>query len=100
MCFTDEEDFQLYLDSFMWRLSQPSIVRTLYLKEDHQNEFCSTTYAAKVYIEHIKIRLSDINDIPYPENLYIASCALEGYHKLYDNLKYFKIEENQICVDS
>ena len=100
MYFTDEEDYKIYLDAFIWRLREPNIVRTFYLKENHQEELCSKTYAAKVYIEHIKTRLSDITDIPFPENLYVANCALDGYHKLYDHLHYFRVEESQICVDS
>lgn len=60
---------------------------------------CSKTYSAKVYVEFIKTRLSDITDIPFPENLYVGLSMLEGYNKLYENISYFHIEENQVCVD-
>jgi hypothetical protein len=55
---------------------------------------------ARVYIEHVIVRLSEINDIPFPENLYVLMEALEGYAKIYEHSKYFVIEENQICVDA
>jgi hypothetical protein len=54
---------------------------------------------AKIYIEHIYTRLSDIKDIPHPDNLYVILSMLEGYQKLYENLHYFKIEEDQVCID-
>lgn len=38
---------------------------------------------AKIYIEHIKIRISEISDIPYPDNLYVLMESLEGYNKIY-----------------
>ena len=62
-------------------------------------EFCSRRYTARVYIEHIHARLSEIFDIPFPENLYVLREALEGYNQIYDHSKFFYIEENQICVD-
>lgn len=45
-------------------------------------------------------RLSEIVDIPYPENLCVAMEALEGYQKLLKHSKfYFKVQEDQICFD-
>jgi vacuolar-type H+-ATPase subunit C/Vma6 len=54
---------------------------------------------ASIYVEHIHLRLSEINDIPYPDNLYMLMEALEGYGVIYEHSKYFLVEENQICVD-
>ena len=52
-----------------------------------------------MYIEHITHRLSEITDIPYPDNLYLLMEALEGYARIYKHSKYFRIEEGQVCVD-
>jgi hypothetical protein len=41
-------------------------VNSKYLNYELSKEFCNTNYSAKVYIEHIPVRLSDIQDIPYP----------------------------------
>lgn len=38
---------------------------------------------ASIYVEHIHLRLSEINDIPYPDNLYMLMEALEGYGVIY-----------------
>lgn len=64
-----------------------------------KNEICSRNYTAQVYIEHVLLRLSDVSDIPFPDNLYVLMQCLEGYRQIYEHSKYFKIEENQICVD-
>ena len=67
--------------------------------EGNREGFCSNHYSANVYIEHVLTRLSEIRDIPCPDNLYVLMEALEGYAKVYEHSKYFLIEENQICVD-
>lgn len=60
---------------------------------------CSMNYTARIYIEHMKVRLSEISDIPFPDNLYVLMESLEGYRKIFQHSKYFQIEESQICVD-
>lgn len=47
----------------------------------------------------MKIRLSEISDIPYPENLYVLMESLEGFKQIFKHSNFFQIEENQICVD-
>ena len=47
----------------------------------------------------MKIRLSEISDIPYPENLYVLMESLEGFKQIFKYSNFFQIEENQICVD-
>lgn len=43
----------------------------------------------RVYLEHINVRMSDIYDIPYPDNLYVVMEALEGYSRIYQHSKFF-----------
>lgn len=45
------------------------------------------------------MRLSDIQDIPYPENLYVLFSSLEGFEKLYQSVGYFKVTEDLVCMD-
>lgn len=52
-----------------------------------------------MYVEHIPVRLSDIQDIPFPENLYLLYSALDGFEKLYRTIGYFHISEELICMD-
>jgi hypothetical protein len=75
------------------------VVNTKYIVEDSKQELCSHYYHARIFIEHIKIRLSEISDIPYPDNLYVLMESLEGYNKIYEHSKYFTVDENQVCVD-
>jgi len=44
---------------------------------------CSMNYTARIYIEHMKVRLSEISDIPFPDNLYVLMESLEGYRKIF-----------------
>jgi hypothetical protein len=37
----------------------------------------------------VKVRLSEITDIPYPDNLYLLMEALEGFGKIFEHSKYF-----------
>ena len=75
-------------------------MNTRFIVQGNNSEFCSQTYVARVYIEHVIVRLSEINDIPFPDNLYVLMEALEGYAKIFEHSKYFVIEESQICVDA
>lgn len=45
------------------------------------------------------MRLSDIQDIPYPENLYVLLSALEGFEKLHTAVGSFPISEDLVCMD-
>lgn len=45
------------------------------------------------------MRLSDIEDIPFPENLYLLLSALEGFEKLYGSVGYFRPTEDLVCMD-
>lgn len=48
--FTDSTEYQDYYDAFYWRLSQDHVVRTLHFIDCTKAEFCSSVYAAKLYI--------------------------------------------------
>jgi hypothetical protein len=97
--WANEEEFLYYLKSYNWRSRQENIVNSKFLLQKNKEEICSYSYMACIYVEHMKLRLSEINDIPYPDNLYMLMEALEGYSKIYEHSKYFIVEENQICVD-
>lgn len=45
------------------------------------------------------MRLSDIQDIPFPENLYLLLASLEGFQKLYQIAGYFRVIEDFVCMD-
>ena len=61
--------------------------------------WCSGRYAANVYLEHISLRLCDIDEIPLADALYVMMEALEGYQHLYQHAGYFRVEEDQIGLD-
>ena len=52
-----------------------------------------------MYIEHTPYRLSSINDIPLPENLYILCSALLGFQKLHGLIGYFRPNEDMLGID-
>ena len=99
LIWPNEEEYSYYLKSFNWRSRQPNVVNTRFLREHASQEICSQRFMARVYVEHIRVRLSEISDIPFPDNLYVLMEAFEGFAKIYEHSKYFQVEENQICVD-
>lgn len=42
-----------------------------------------------VYLERCRSRLSQYQDIPFPDYLYCAIALLDGYKKLYDKIGRF-----------
>lgn len=62
-------------------------------------EFCGASYMLDVYIEHCRSRLSDYEDIPYPDYLYCSLAMLDGYKKLYSKIKRFHVSESQVMID-
>lgn len=54
----------------------------------------------KVYTERVTIRLSDIKDIPYPDNLYMLMAAADAFDKIVEMIGYFDIQEDMIGVNS
>lgn len=90
--FENETEYQHFYDAFEWRLSQPNIVNTTYFVENLKREFCSTIYAGTLYTERIPLKLSEIKDIPYPDNLYILMSALEGFSVIYNKIGFFVVQ--------
>jgi hypothetical protein len=88
------------LESFAWREREENIVNTKYFENVKEEPYCGTRIYAKVYLEHIPYRLSSINDIPLPENIYILNAALAGFQKLYSLIGYFRPNEDMIGIDS
>lgn len=97
--FQSLSEFQRYLEFFQWREREDCLVNAKYLNYKHGSDFCSSSYTAHVYLERIPVRLSDIQDIPFPDNLYLLLSALEGFEKLYRVVGYFRPTEDLICMD-
>lgn len=45
------------------------------------------------------LRLSQLEEVPLGEALYVLGEALEGYQLLYQHSGYFRVRDEQICVD-
>ena len=46
------------------------------------------------------MRISDITCIPFPENIYLLSNSLHGFHELFRITGYFEPHEDLFCIDS
>ena len=77
--FSNEKEKRIYEQCFVERLREDYLVNAYHYDPLVSGGFCSITLAALVYIQHIPVRLSDITDIPFPENLYILKCCLLGF---------------------
>ena len=96
--FIDFQEYQAYMESCGFRNAHPQLVGIKYLNSEHIKELCSFTYHIKVYIERIPLRLSNITDVPFPENLYILHEALHGFKILHEKVGYFRICEEMVCM--
>lgn len=55
---------------------------------------CVKQYEMDMFVERIPLRLSDLTDIPYPENLYFLLAAIKGFKYVFSYplpLKSFRI---------
>lgn len=95
-------EYEYYLKSFYWRHIRHNltpVVAALHLVPVGQGAFCSERLAASVYLEHVSLRLCDIEEIPLADGLYVILEGLEGYQHLYQHAGYFRVEEDQVGLD-
>jgi hypothetical protein len=52
-----------------------------------------------LYIEHVPLRLSQITDIPFPENLYLLKACLKGFYYIFFHTQSLDIKEDQVCLN-
>jgi hypothetical protein len=45
-----------------------------------------------LYTERIPLKLSDIKDIPYPDNLYVLLASLDGFDRIVQKAGFFEIQ--------
>ncbi len=74
-----------------YRRNEAHIVRVLHYEPKIVKEFCATSYMLNVYLEHCRSRLSDYEDVPYPDYLYCAMAMLDGYRKLFGKVGRFHV---------
>lgn len=98
--FATDQQALNYYDCFLMRIREDYIVNTIHYRNTSLKEFCTTLHRAQVYVQHIAIRLSDITDIPYPENIYILRNCLFGFQQLYDFIGYFQPHDDLVCIDN
>lgn len=53
----------------------------------------------KVLIEKIPLRMSNIQDIPYPDVLHLLDACIRGYRQLSNKVGFFNVDEDQIGVN-
>lgn len=50
---------------------------------DTVEDMCSTVYKGRLYAQKVDLRLKEINDIPFPDQLYLTKATLHGFKLLY-----------------
>lgn len=86
-----EADLKYFRDVFEFRYEREHLVSSLYFKQNTRQELCSTFYSGSLFLERIPLRLSEINDLPYPDNLHLANSCLRGFKELYDRVGSFTV---------
>ena len=59
---------------------------------------CSTIHKGLLYIQKVDLRLKEINDIPFADQLYLIQATLNGFKALYEKVGYFDISEEMIFI--
>lgn len=75
------------------------LVPVSHINQENLRKLCSLVYHLKVYIEPIPLRISNIKDVQFPENLYLLSRTLKGFKILYDKVGKFHITEDLVCIN-
>lgn len=86
--------------SFNLRFNSPTLVSSVFFKDETTSELCAKYYKGNLYLERVPLRLSDIDEIPYPDVLHLYAQCFKGYAELYDAMGYFDIIEEMICINS
>ena len=94
------EDYQKHAKMFEHRRGHPQLVAGYYLKEENGESFCATKHQHRLFIEEIPIRLSDIEDVPFPDNLHLYSQCLGGLRELASSVGCFEVMEECIGVNA
>jgi hypothetical protein len=102
LSWNSEQEYRFYLKSFNWRHRRRNlfpVVTSISFRPISTGEGCSGKHAANVYLEHVALRLSQIEDVPLADALFILGEALEGYLQLYQHSGYFQVQPEQVCFD-
>lgn len=71
----------------------------MHINQENFKKLCSVSYYLKVYIEPYPLRMSNIKDVQFPENLYLLARVLKGFKILYDKVGRFHITEDLVCIN-
>lgn len=76
----------------------PYIYKVKYFLNTSSQDLCSTLHKGLLYIQKVDLRLKDINDIPFSDQLYLTHATLQGFKVLYEKVGYFDISEEMIFI--
>ena len=60
---------------------------------------CTNMWKGLLYVDKVDIRLKEIRDIPFVDQLYLIEACLQGFKVLYEQVGYFDIVEEMIFVN-
>ena len=92
MEFKNEEEERIYKYHLTRRSTNKNIVDVLHYCQKTEPELCRASHKADVYIQHMPVRLTNLNEIPFSDAIYVFSSALSGLASLYDQKGYFELK--------
>ena len=63
------------------------------------SELCTNSHTACIYFDKVEMRLTDINDIPFLDALYMLRVCLEGFAILKEHFGLFAIAEDMVFIN-
>ena len=97
---SSDQEFQFEVDSYRFRLNSPFLVATRHLKREVQRDLCGSIFKGVIYIERVPLRLSKINEIPFPDVLHLYAQAFRGFELLRQQAGPFNVTEDMIGINS
>lgn len=85
----DSREFGAYKEIFELRYHSECLVSSHHINVSQENGLCTNLVRGSVFIEKIVIKLSDINEIPFPDILHFYSQCFQGLGELYSRFGYF-----------
>jgi hypothetical protein len=96
--FFNQQDYQKFLTEYEARKQEfnaswtsngtslktsPLVYGVRYFHNLTVHELCSSIYSGLLYIDKVDLRLKEVNDIPFEDELYLYKACLSGFKILY-----------------
>lgn len=105
MHLISEEDYLHYRRETEWRQGLEHRLPNAYIMpirafmDTSSSELCTRSHTACIYFDRVQMRLTDINDIPLGDAMYMLRVCLEGFGLLREHFGVFGVGEDMVFIN-